>query len=634
VSTNYYLDNEDLRFYIERGFDWSEIIALYEQNFTAEEGHANEEEAKEFFRDILDNVGKFVATEVAPNVRAIDEQHPRLQDGEVVVSAEAEAVFDGFRDMGLYALNLPRELGGLNAPFALYFTIAELISRADPALLGHYGFHGGIAMSLLYYSLKEGSIEHKGSTLLKTRFDDAIAEIAEGSAFGCMVLTESDAGSDLSAIRARAKLGEDGKWRLSGQKIFITSGHGQYQLVLARTEDTGNGLKDLSLFLVLRQIERDGKRVNNVEIERLEEKLGINASVTATLAYDESEAEIIGKRGQGFEMMLMLMNNARLGVGFEGIGLMEAALRMAREYAAERKSMGQSIDRHEMIADYLDRMEVELRGLRALAYEAVWAVDLYTRLEMKLQLDPPADDKERKQLEKRIRSVKWKARELTPLIKYQAGEKAVAHALRSLQIHGGVGYTKDYLIEKLLRDAVVLPIYEGTSQIQALMALKDQLGGAIKDPARFVRRAAQARIASLSARDPLERKLGRIETRLHGAMQHILTHIARDKWQWVSERKITEWPTAFLKEWDARRDFSYGLLHAERLTRILVAYHTGRVLVKQARRFPERRELAERYLEQALPEVTHMHMEIQHCGDRLLQQLASGEVSPEEAQSA
>jgi len=536
--------------------------------------------------------------------------------------------------MGLYALNLPRELGGLNAPFTLYFTVAELLSRADPALLGHYGFHGGIAMSLLYYSLKEGSVEHKGETLLKTRFDDAIAEIAAGNAFGCMVLTESDAGSDLSAIRTRGVLGEDGTWRLSGQKIFVTSGHGQYQLVLAKTENTGNGLKDLSLFLVPRRIERDGKTVDNVEIERLEEKLGINASVTATLSYDNSEAELIGERGQGFELMLLLMNNARLGVGFEGIGLIEGAYRMAREYAAERKSMGQTIDKHEMIADYLDRMEVELKGLRALAYAAAHAVDLYTRLEIKLQLDPPAAEKERKALERRIRAVKWKARELTPLIKYAAGEKAVEQALKSLQIHGGVGYTKDYLAEKLVRDAIVLPIYEGTSQIQALMALKDQLQGAIKDPAGFLRRSARARIASLSARDPLERKLARLETKAYGAMQHILTRIARDQWQWVSERKITEWASAFLKEWDPRRDFSWGLLHAERLARILVEVHASRALVSQAKRFPERRELAERYLEQAAPVVARMHDEILHTGERLLRQLAQEQQPSHDAETA
>lgn len=627
MSQNYYLDNDDLRFHIERGFDWTEVAALYERNFTCEDGFKNETEAREFYRDILDNVGKFVATEIAPRVRKMDGEHARLVAGEVRVSGELEAVFDGFKEMGLYALNLPRELGGLNGPFTLYFAIAELISRGDAALLGHYGFHGGIAMSLLMYSLKERSVEHKGEVLLKTRFDDAISEIAAGNAFGCMVLTEADAGSDLAALRTKGVLGADGKWRLSGQKIFVTSGHGQHQLVLAKTENTGEGLKDLSLFIVPRKVQRGGKLVDNVVIERLEEKLGINASVTATLAYDESEAEIIGERGQGFELMLMLMNNARLGVGFEGIGLIESALRLAKEYAAQRKSMGQTIDRHEMIADYLDRMDVELRGLRAMAFAAAHAVDLYTRLEVKLQLDPPSDEKERARLSRRVRSLKWQARELTPLIKYLCGEKAVEFSRLALQIHGGVGYTKEYLVEKLVRDALVLPIYEGTSQIQSLMALKDQLQQAIKDPATFLRRSAAARVASLSARDPLERKLAKLEARVHGAMQHILARIARDKWSWVSEKRITEWPGAFLKDWDARRDFSFGLLHAERLTRMLAEFHASRILVEQARRFPERRELAEKYIDRVAPVVARMHDEILHTGDALLRALASGDGS-------
>jgi alkylation response protein AidB-like acyl-CoA dehydrogenase len=500
--------------------------------------------------------------------------------------------------------------------------------------VGHYGFYGGIALSLLAYSFKEGSIEHEDGVLKSTRFDEAIAEIAEGNAFGCMVLTESDAGSDLSAIRAKAVPTDDGKWKLSGQKIFITSGHGQHQLVLAKTENTGNGLKDLSLFIVPRKIDRDGKLVDNVEIERLEEKLGICASVTATLSYDDSEAELIGERGQGFELMLMLMNNARLGVGFEGIGLLEGAWRMAKEYAAERKSMGQTIDRHEMIADYLDRMEVQIKGMRAMAFAAAHAVDLQNRLEVKLQLDPPADAEQRRALEKRIKAIKWRARELTPLIKYQAAERAVELSSLALQIFGGVGYTKDYLIEKFVRDAYVLPIYEGTSQIQALMALKDQLQKAIKDPAGFVRTSAQARIAALSARDPLDRKLAKLETKLYGAMQHILTRIARDKWQWVSEKKITEWASAFLKDWDAKRDFSFGLLHAERLTRILSEVTISRILVEQAHRFPERKELAERYLERAAPVVSHQLDEILHTGDRLLRQLANGQPEASEAESA
>jgi hypothetical protein len=317
------------------------------------------------------------------------------------------------------------------------------------------------------------------------------------------------------------------------------------------------------------------------------------------------------------------MNNARLGVGFEGIGIIEAAYRMAKEYAAERKSMGQPIDRHEMIADYLDKIELELKGVRALGFRAAQYVDLYTQLEMRLQLDPPADADARVALERRVKRLKWKARELTPLIKYQAAERAVELTRLALQIHGGVGYTTDYLIEKFVRDAMVLTIYEGTSEIQSLMALKDQLQQALKDPAAFLRRAAQARIASLSARDPLERRLARLEAKVLGAMQHILTRIFRDKWSHVSEKKISEWPKAMLKEWDARRDFSFGLLHAGRLTRMLSEYQISKVLVEQAQRFPERRELAERYVERAALVVNAMHDEIHHHGATLLRRLAA-----------
>ena len=623
MSANFYLDNDDLRFHVEQAFDWSELVALYERDFTDPEGFKTVDEAVEFYRDVLDLVGKFVATEVAPVVHKLDDDHPRLVDGEVVVPDEATKIFDGFRDMGLYGLNLPRSLGGLNAPITTYLVINEMLGRADTALVSHYGMHVGIAMSLLAYSLKEGSVEHDGPLLLKTRFDQAIAEIASGEQFGCMVMTEPDAGSDLSAIRTKGVLGDDGTWRLTGQKIFITSGHGQHQLVLARTEDSDEGLKNLSLFWVPRKIQRDGKTVNNVKIDRLEEKLGIHASVTASASYDNSEAELIGNRGQGFELMLMLMNNARLVVGFECVGLIEGAYRLAREFAAERVSMGQSIDQHEMIADYLEKMEVELKGLRALGFRAAYLVDLYNQLEIKLQLAPPTDPEELHVLQRRIKKIKWQARELTPLVKFQASEKAVELSSLALQIHGGVGYTTDYLIEKYVRDAYVMTIYEGTSEIQSLMALKDQLQKALKDLPEFLRVSAQAQIQRLSVHNPLQRKLAGLQSKCYGAIQHILVHIAKDKWSYVTDKKVTEWPSAFFTDWDAKRDFGFGLLHAKRLTRILSEVAIAKVLVKQAEEFPERRELAERFLDRAAPVVNWMYEEIHHTGDSVLEKLAA-----------
>jgi alkylation response protein AidB-like acyl-CoA dehydrogenase len=623
MLTNFYLDNEDLRFHVERAFDWSELVALYEHDFSDPDGFNSVDEAIEFYRNILDIVGKFIAKEVAPVVRKLDDHHPKLVDGEVVMSGEATKILDGFRDMGLYGLNLPRALGGLNAPITIYFVISEMLGRADTALVGRYGMHVGIAMSLLAYSLKEGSVEHDGPLLLKTRFDQAIAEIAGGEQFGCMVLTEPDAGSDLGAIRTRAVLGDDGTWRLTGQKIFITAGHGQHQLVLAKTADSDEGLKDLSLFWVPRKIQRDGKSVNNVKIDRLEEKLGLHSSVTASLSYNNSEAELLGKPGQGFELMLMLMNNARLTVGFECIGLIEGAYRLAREFAAERVSMGQSIDQHEMIADYLEKMEIELKGLRALGFRATYLADLHNQLEIKLKLAPPTNPDELRALQRRIKKLKWQVRELTPLIKFQASEKAIELSSLALQIHGGAGYTTDYLIEKYVRDAYVTTIYEGTSEIQSLTVLKDQLQKVMKDLPEFLSVSAQSRVQSLSSRNPLKRKLASLQSKGYGAIQHILARIAKEKWIYVTDKKMIEWPSAFFKDWDAKRDFGFGLLHAKRLTRILSEIAIAKVLVKQAEQFPERRDLAERFINRAAPIVNWMYDEIYHTGDSVLEKLTA-----------
>ena len=215
-----------------------------------------------------------------------------LQDGEVVFSEELNAVFEGLKELGLYGLSIPRELGGSNCPMALYFVAGELMARADVSVMTHFSFHGGIASAMLLYADKEGSSVYENGRLVKTRWEKEIAEIAAGENFGCMVLTEPGAGSDLAAIRATAEE-RDGKWYLNGEKIFITSGHGQYQFVLAKTEPDG-GLKSLSLFLVPRKVERDGKTVDNVVVTKVEEKLGHHGSATCSLQYEDSVGELVG----------------------------------------------------------------------------------------------------------------------------------------------------------------------------------------------------------------------------------------------------------------------------------------------------------------------------------------------------
>lgn len=630
---NFFKDNDDLQFYFDRGIDWTTLVELTEHRFHSPDGPKSTSEAVELYREIAELVGEFVADEIAPHVAQIDREAVRFENGEVVFPERLQSIFDGLNEMGLHGLCVPRELGGMNSPLLLYLLLSEILARADVSVMAHHGFHGGIAMAMLVFSIREGTtkVDPETGQILETRFEPFIREIVNGKAWGCMDITEPDAGSDMAALRARGEQDENGNWFVTGQKLFITSGHGKYHFVIARTEEAKDpndpfaGLGGLSMFLVPTYEERDGKRVWLASLDRIEEKLGHHASVTAQISFERTPAFLIGKRGEGFKHMLTLMNNARLGVGFECIGLCEAAIRMAEDYARERRSMGKTIDRHEMIADYLDEMRTDVVALRAVCITAAQHEEIASKLELQLQFGAPSNETERKRLERRVRRHKRMARRYTPLLKYFGAEKAVEMARRCVQIHGGVGYTKEYGAEKLLRDAMVMPIYEGTSQIQALMAMKDTLGFILKDPRSFLTRGAQARWRSISARDPLERRVARLQVLSHAAQQHLIVRTAGDKLRGLGEKPITEWPEVLTMNWNPKRDFAFAMLHAERLTRILFDEAAAEILLEQAKAHPERRALLERWLERAEPRSRYMLDEIQSSGDRLLASLAASE---------
>ena len=634
---NFFKDNDDLQFYFDRGIDWQTLVELTEHRFRTPDGPKSTAEAVELYRDIAELVGELVADEVAPHAAQIDREAVRFEDGEVIFPERLRGIFERINDMGLHGLCVPRELGGMNSPLILYFLLSEVLGRADVSVMAHHGFHGGMAMAMLIFSVREGTTEIDGATgqIRKTRFESFIREIVSGEAWGCMDITEPDAGSDMAQLRAKGEQDADGNWFVTGQKLFITSGHGKYHFVIARTEDAKDpsdpfaGLAGLSMFLVPAYEDRDGQRVRLATVDRIEEKLGHHASVTAQISFERTPAFLIGKRGEGFKHMLTLMNNARLGVGFECIGLCEAAIRLAEGYARERRSMGKTIDRHEMIADYLDEMRTDVAALRAMCIEGAQHEEIASKIELHLQYASASElsETERKRMERELSRRKKKARRVTPLLKYFGAEKAVEMARRCVQIHGGVGYTKEFGAEKLLRDAMVMPIYEGTSQIQSLMAMKDTLGLILKDPRAFVRRGAQARWRALSARDPLERRLARLQVVSHTAQQHLIVRTAGDKLRGLGEKPITEWPEAFLKNWNPKRDFAFAMLHAERLTRILFDEAAAEILFEQAKAHEDRRPLLERWLERAEPRARHMLDEIQSSGDRLLATLTEQEAA-------
>ncbi len=566
-----------------------------------------------------------------------------FEKGEARFPPRAAGIFEQIKQLELHGLCVPRELGGLNAPMALYYLLSELFGRADVSIMAHHGFHGGMAAAALMFSAREGTtkFDPKTGAILETRFRPMIDDIVKGRAWGCMDITEPDAGSDMAKLRCVGEQDEKGDWFVTGQKIFITSGHGKWHFVIARTEKAGNeedpmaGLKGLSMFLVPTYEDLpDGTRKRMVTLERVEEKLGHHASVTAALSFDRAPAQLVGKRGEGFEYMLLLMNGARVGVGFECVGLCEAAIRLAQDYAAQRKSMGKTIDKHEMIADYLDEMRTDVQALRALCVYGTYHEELAQKLTMRTRTDEALAPEEKKTLERAANKHKRNARRVTPLLKYFGAEKAVEISRRALQIHGGVGFTTEYGAEKLLRDSIVMPIYEGTSQIQALMAMKDTLGAIMKRPQAFLRHGAQARWRSVSARDPLERRVAKMQAVSHQAQQHLVLRTAGDKFKSVQDHPLTEWPERFSKNWNPKRDFAFAMLHAERLIRILVDEAVAEILWEQAQQHPERRAVLERWLERAEPRSRFLLDEITTTGDRLLNMLHPGEHPAHERQAA
>ncbi|MCK6544800.1 AAA family ATPase [Myxococcota bacterium] len=625
---SFFHDNEDLRFYAERGIDWASLVEVTEYLYRAPGGPKDAAEAKSFYLDILGLVGELAAEKVAPFAAEIDREGVKFEGGEAHFPPRLQSIFDEIRALELHGMCMPRELGGQNCPLTVFYLSNELLGRADISVMAHHSFHGAIAMAMLVYSMLEGSteVDVATGTIVKTRFAKEMEEIRSGRAWGAMDITEPNAGSDMAALRAFAEQDEQGNWFVTGQKIFITSGHGKYHFVIARTEkasdrasearseataerspagrftrpdpgsnDLAAGLGGLSMFLVETYSEDEaGNRTRTVSLDRLEEKLGHHGSATAALTFERAPARLVGERGEGFKYMLTLMNGARIGVGFESIGLAESALRLAKAYAAERRSMGKSIDRHEMIADYLDEMESDLQGLRAMAVASAVSEELATKTKLLIDRGFFPDAAERERREQLVSRHRHRARRFTPLLKYLAAEKSVEICRRAVQIHGGAGYTADYGAEKLLRDAIVMPIYEGTSQIQSLMAMRDTLMGAMKSPSRFAKRVATAKLREVSARDPLERRVARLESLSLSAQQHLLARTATDKYRALKGQPLTEWRERFMKHWDPKKDFAYAMLHAESLTRLLADEAIAELLLEQAKDFPERRAVLER----------------------------------------
>ena len=458
MTDNFFLDNADLQFRLDQ-LELQDVIDLqekgyqYSQEYPAAPRHYAD--AKENYRLLLEVLGEICAKVIAPRAAEADEEGAHFEDGQVTYAAATQDGLHALKQADLMGAMLPWEYGGLNLPESIFQMMVEIASRADAGLMTVFGLQEISA-----------AINEYGTPEVKAKL---LPRFSHEGASGAMILTEPEAGSDLGGVQTRATYDElSGKWYLDGVKRFATNGGADIQLVLARSEPGSSDARGLSLFVV----ERD----ETVQIRRIENKLGIHASPTCEVQYHHTPAELLGKRRYGLMRYAMaLMNGARLAVGAQAIGIAEAAYREAYTYANQRRQFNQPICDLPPVARMLASMRGEIEATRALVTETgrwVDRVKVFERLSEENVTPDPV-------LRQKLKQASNLAETLTPLTKYYASEMGNRVCNQALQIHGGVGYMREFNVERHYRDIRVTNIYEGTSQLQIVAATGKLLGHAL-----------------------------------------------------------------------------------------------------------------------------------------------------------
>ncbi len=457
---NFYKDNDDIRF-LFRHIDLGQLARAFEEDFRFagqfDHAPANEQEAVRNYEMVLESIGELCADFIAPRAESVDREGNTLNpDGSVTRPQGIREAIEKLGQAEVMGFTLPHRFGGLNFPNLVYSMAIEILSRADASLMNIFGLQG-IADTINAFASEE----------IKQKY---LPAFADGKVTGAMVLTEPDAGSDLQAVKVRAFQDNDGNWFLHGVKRFITNGCGDILLVLARSEPDRSGGLGLSLLVCT-----PGPTVH---IRRLEDKLGIHGSPTCEIFFDNTPCELIGERQRGLvPYVATLMNGARIGIAGQSMGIAEAAYRIARDYAASRKQFSVAIERLPAVRDMLIDMKIAIETGRALLYDASRVVDLAIGYNNQVDNHPPEDKGELKKLKDNARIYKRYAGMLTPMSKYYCSEMSNRVTYDSMQVLGGSGYMRDYAIERHARDARITTIYEGTSQLQIVAAVRGVCSG-------------------------------------------------------------------------------------------------------------------------------------------------------------
>ena len=446
---NYYTDHPEIEFHLNHPL-MKRVVDLKERNYVEkdqfEDAPVNYEDAIENYKRLLDITGDVAANIIEPNSEDVDLEGPHLENGRMIYASKTFENLDATRKAGLWGLSMPRRYGGLNLPNAIFSMASEIIAAADA------GFQNIWSLQSCIDTLYEfGSEEQR---------QKYIPRICAGETMS-MDLTEPDAGSDLQRVMLKATQDEDGTWRLNGVKRFITNGDSDIHLVLARSEEGTKDGRGLSMFIY-------DKRDGGVTVRHIEHKLGIHGSPTCELVYKNAKAELCGNTRLGLiKYVMALMNGARLGIAAQSVGVEQEAYNEGQAYAKERAQFGEKIINFPAVYDMLSRMKAKLDAGRSLLYCCARYVDIYKALE-DIARDTKLTPEERQEMKKYTRL----ADAFTPLAKGMNSEYANQNAYDAISIHGGSGFIMEYKCQRLFRDARIFSIYEGTTQLQVVAAIR------------------------------------------------------------------------------------------------------------------------------------------------------------------
>jgi alkylation response protein AidB-like acyl-CoA dehydrogenase len=509
--SNYYNDNADIQFHLKNR-DLSRVVSLFEDDFAEKNTYAyapkNQEDALENYDRALEIVGEIAGDFVAPRARDVDSTGAVHANGEVTYPEGIQEALERIRKADLAGFVLQRKYGGLNMPYTVFSAVIEIFARADASLT-----------LLISLQALGATIEKFGSEEQKDRL---LPRVAAGEIIGSMALTEPDSGSDLQSIMLKASQRSDGKWQLNGVKRFITSGCEQLSLVMARSEEGSSGGRGISLFIY--------ERNDDMIVRRIESKLGIKGSPTCELQFNNAEAEMLGKRKMGLVKYTMyLMNSARLAIAAQAIGIAEAAYREANAYARDRAQFKKSIRDIPAVYEMLTSMRVEIEAARSLLYETSCLVDLREGIERKTELHSET----RADLKNDLARYTKYANLFTPLVKRYAADMGNRVCYDAIQVHGGVGFTREFDSERHYRDVRITSIYEGTSQLQAVGAVGGVVGGVV-----FERLNEYEHDIDFSEVDDLFQLAHKLRAWLETAVSHIKEKSDPDYQEYHAERLV------------------------------------------------------------------------------------------------